>query len=435
MFVEKLIAYLPLLLAFFAAWEIAELAAAKLVTQRASSAAGRAAMVVLADDPRYYDGEPVGSYAGKRRDEIELAAAMVLSALPRLTAGFEVEVSDVGELGSSFDVTVRAPYDCGAVSLLCGGQSGTLELSATTSHAYQGAKYAYAEPGGALGGANGALVGTAFRAGTRDVDSSYRASTRSPARSSCDSADCKKCHELADEFNSVAQGMRRWDCVDTLNPGGGKHPVAQDKRNQAEKKLNEVRERAKAACTACSGKRYWSNLFDTSKRAREKNFGKCEPKCDNNINVLGRQYDILPFRDRARNRGASRKVNVFDDFQERMDKSNKGNVRQWNLDINGGWIRDRIQDDGIFFVATDTNEANMKSKNPNFVCTVTAREIQALLNAGYRPYGNWWMKPAQAQKCFPGLLPDPPPETYCGNDKSDPFHLGNQAGATGISSP
>jgi hypothetical protein len=165
-FVEKLIVYLPLLLAFFAAWELAELGAAHLVVQRASAAAGRAAVVVLPDDPRFYEGEEAGSYDGARRSDIELAAAMVLSAVPRMGADFSVELGDVPHASGPLDVTVSAPYDCGPVSLMC-GEDG-VRLSSTTAHAYHGARYAYSSV--AAGGSLGALVpgsdgAASFRAG------------------------------------------------------------------------------------------------------------------------------------------------------------------------------------------------------------------------------------------------------------------------------
>jgi hypothetical protein len=145
-FVEKLIALLPLLLVFFFGWELAEVTAAQLVVQRASAAAGRAAMVVLADDPMYYGDEPQGSYGGARRADIELAAGMVLSAIPQIMEDFEVQVTDPPAGFGMIDVTVRAPYDCGALGILCSG--GTLALSATTRHAYHGAQYDYSVPAG-----------------------------------------------------------------------------------------------------------------------------------------------------------------------------------------------------------------------------------------------------------------------------------------------
>lgn len=169
-FVEKLIAYLPLLLVFFAAWELAELSAAKLVVQRASAAAGRAAIVVLPDDPVFYEDEPVGSFDGRRREDIELAAAMVLSAIPRLRADFEVDVSEVPDGFGPLEVTVTASYDCGLVSLVCGADDA-IELTATSTHTYHGAKYAYASAG--LGAATGALM-----ASGEDYRSGYRVSGR-----------------------------------------------------------------------------------------------------------------------------------------------------------------------------------------------------------------------------------------------------------------
>ncbi len=161
-FVEKLIAYLPLLLAFVMVWELAELGAANLVVQRASAAAGRAAVVVLPDDPLFYEGEALHSFSGARRAEIELAAGMILSAIPRLTSDFVVEVSDPPKGAGSVDVTVSAPYRRGAVAVLCGSDQ-SLQLTATTSHAYHGAAYAYAAPVGAspieLGGHSQAARG------------------------------------------------------------------------------------------------------------------------------------------------------------------------------------------------------------------------------------------------------------------------------------
>jgi hypothetical protein len=165
-FVEKLIVYLPMLLAFFAAWELAELGAAHVVTQRACAAAGRAAMVVLGDDPAFYEDEPIGSFDGMRRADIELAAAMILSAVPRMSDDFSVEIAEEPKnSGDVFEVAVSASYDCGLVSLICGGDS-SVELLATSQHTYHGAKYPYSTP--ALGGGDAALVGTFKSAGSDD---------------------------------------------------------------------------------------------------------------------------------------------------------------------------------------------------------------------------------------------------------------------------
>jgi hypothetical protein len=147
-FVEKLIVTIPVLLTFFLGWELAEVGAASLVVQRASAAAGRAAMVVLPDDPAYYAGEPPDSYSGARRADVELAAGMVLSAIPKLSDDFEVDVTQPPHGFGKIDVTVRAPYECGSVGLIC-GLGERLALSATTTHAYHGAQYEYTTPAAA----------------------------------------------------------------------------------------------------------------------------------------------------------------------------------------------------------------------------------------------------------------------------------------------
>jgi Flp pilus assembly protein TadG len=78
--VEKLIAYFPTLVFFFATWQVAEMYTSKLIVDRAASAAGRAAAVVLADDPFFYDDVPVHAYAGARANDVKLAAGMILAA-------------------------------------------------------------------------------------------------------------------------------------------------------------------------------------------------------------------------------------------------------------------------------------------------------------------------------------------------------------------
>ncbi len=85
-FIEKLIAYAPLLLLFFLGFQLAELSAAQLIVARASGAAGRAAAVVLPDDPVFYDGVPTHTLEGSRLDDVQLAAAMILSAAPQTGA-------------------------------------------------------------------------------------------------------------------------------------------------------------------------------------------------------------------------------------------------------------------------------------------------------------------------------------------------------------
>jgi hypothetical protein len=129
-FVEHLIAYMPVM--FF------------LILERAASAAARAAVVVLPDDPAFYDGVAKDSFSGKRKEDIELAAAMILATSPHFTSDFKVDVPSGLSGGQPLTATVKANFFCfaGWVSLVC-GPTGVRELSAKSSYAYQGAPYSY----------------------------------------------------------------------------------------------------------------------------------------------------------------------------------------------------------------------------------------------------------------------------------------------------
>jgi hypothetical protein len=143
-FVEHLIAYLPVMFFFLATWQLLELCAAHLILKRAASAAGRAAVVVLPDDPAFYDGSPKDSFSGKREADIKLAAGMILNNSPHFSSDFTVAVA--GELKGSapLTATVTAKFHCfaGWVSLVC-GPTGVRELTAKSVYAYQGAAYKY----------------------------------------------------------------------------------------------------------------------------------------------------------------------------------------------------------------------------------------------------------------------------------------------------
>jgi hypothetical protein len=75
-FVEHLISYLPVMFFFLATWQLVELCAAHLVCKRAASAAARAAIVVLADDPAYYGNIPKDTFEGKRAEDVKLQPAL-----------------------------------------------------------------------------------------------------------------------------------------------------------------------------------------------------------------------------------------------------------------------------------------------------------------------------------------------------------------------
>lgn len=142
-FVEMLIAYLPIMFFFMATWQLSELCAAHLVVLRAASAAARAAAVVLPDDPFYYEGTGINAFEGSRKGDIELAAKMVLAAAPQISDDPVISVS--GNSGNGpVKATVVANFHCAAgwVSLVCGG-GGVRALRAEAEYAYQGAKYTF----------------------------------------------------------------------------------------------------------------------------------------------------------------------------------------------------------------------------------------------------------------------------------------------------
>lgn len=143
-FVEQMIAYLPVMFFFLATWQLIELCAAHLILKRAASAAARAAIVVLPDDPAFYDGVAKDSFSGKRKADIELAAAMILATNPHFTSDFTVDVPSGLKGGAPLTATVKAKFFCfaGWVSLVC-GPTGVRELTAKSVYAYQGAAYSY----------------------------------------------------------------------------------------------------------------------------------------------------------------------------------------------------------------------------------------------------------------------------------------------------
>jgi hypothetical protein len=143
-FVEQLIAYLPVMFFFLATWQLIELCAAHLILKRAASAAARAAVVVLPDDPAFYDGVAKDSFSGKRKSDIELAAAMILATSPHFSSDFKVEVPSGLKGAAPLTATVKAQFHCfaGWVSLVC-GPTGSRELTAKSVYAYQGAPYSY----------------------------------------------------------------------------------------------------------------------------------------------------------------------------------------------------------------------------------------------------------------------------------------------------
>jgi hypothetical protein len=80
-FVEFIIAFVPVFVLFLGIVQLALLSAAQLVVQHAAIAGARAASVVLDDDPRYYDGTARGDVSGtgaSAEDSFEHGLAHIL---------------------------------------------------------------------------------------------------------------------------------------------------------------------------------------------------------------------------------------------------------------------------------------------------------------------------------------------------------------------
>lgn len=77
-YVELLIVLVPLLIFILALIQTALMYVGKLAVQRAANTAARAAVVVLDDDPRYYDGAPRNSVSGGGSHAVDPVSAFVM---------------------------------------------------------------------------------------------------------------------------------------------------------------------------------------------------------------------------------------------------------------------------------------------------------------------------------------------------------------------
>jgi hypothetical protein len=192
-YVEFLLAFMPIFIFFMALIQLSLIYSAKLVVDHATYRALRSAIVVLDDDPRYYGGEPrlrlnedrltAGQLAAgrrrirtsaagdatptnlSRRATIELAAGLVLMPLASgsdsvdqqatrtlgnmdvtLRVGsLEIENSPIGR-NDEVIVRVEYQYDCGIPlgDLVCSG--GKKLLTAEAALPNHGAPYPYLTP-------------------------------------------------------------------------------------------------------------------------------------------------------------------------------------------------------------------------------------------------------------------------------------------------
>jgi Flp pilus assembly protein TadG len=145
LFVEHLIAFLPVLYFFLATWQLIELFTTDLIVRRAANAAVRAAVVVLPDDPNSFGRDTgINTYTGLRREYVQRAAELVLLAAGNIEDNVTVELSGTFSEHNPITAEVTARFRCTAsfVNIVCGGQP-TRTLSARSTHAYQGAAFSY----------------------------------------------------------------------------------------------------------------------------------------------------------------------------------------------------------------------------------------------------------------------------------------------------
>jgi Flp pilus assembly protein TadG len=145
-YVEFLIAFLPLFFFFSSLVQLGLVQQASLVTSHAAVMGARAAMVVLPDDPNFYGGEAVNSYGGARQADIEHAVTMIFQSIDgnpqfALTVPSGVGVESAVQVKVDYSFQCRVPI--GAL-FVCRGATKMIAASATMPN--QGANYNY--PGG-----------------------------------------------------------------------------------------------------------------------------------------------------------------------------------------------------------------------------------------------------------------------------------------------
>jgi hypothetical protein len=145
-YVEFLLAFLPVLFFFLSLLQLIFVQTANLITKHAATKAVRAAVVVLPDDPAYYGGTPVGSFSGQRKTDIERAAQVSLSTTGVAeAAAAEITVDGAYSRNAVLTAKIEYNYRCKVPwgrFAVC-GLSNFKKLSAEASLTNQGADYVY----------------------------------------------------------------------------------------------------------------------------------------------------------------------------------------------------------------------------------------------------------------------------------------------------
>lgn len=102
--IEMLMSFLPLLFTFLGVTQLAYVRFAQIVVQHAANRGARSAMVVLDDDPQYYDDAPRGSLTDGETDSGDGDILAAAKSAIRLTLSSREE----GEQGGARYATIRA---------------------------------------------------------------------------------------------------------------------------------------------------------------------------------------------------------------------------------------------------------------------------------------------------------------------------------------
>lgn len=145
-YVEFLIAFLPVFFFFLSLVQLIFLQTASLITHHAAAKAVRAAVVVLPDDPKYYNNVPVGSFSGQRKSDIERAAQIPLATMGLLeAAAVKISIKPNYARNALLTAKVEYQYHCKVPwgrFLIC-GFTNFKKITAEASMTNQGALYAY----------------------------------------------------------------------------------------------------------------------------------------------------------------------------------------------------------------------------------------------------------------------------------------------------
>jgi hypothetical protein len=125
-YVEFLIAFLPLFCFFLALVQFMVLVMANIMTKHAAELTARAAIVVIHDDPQYYGGAGVGQVTGKRKQDIQAAAEYLTKKRWGGTVNVKMKGSytrdEMVEVTLEYDFPCQIPFGRWAA---CSGQAGS----------------------------------------------------------------------------------------------------------------------------------------------------------------------------------------------------------------------------------------------------------------------------------------------------------------------